>query len=64
VGAISGRGVTPDIDLGAVLPQPNREGEDVALRFCAQVFSRTHATDHAELLKVARQIMTSWTRAK
>jgi hypothetical protein len=51
---ISGRGVTPDIDLGG----------DEALRFGVQVFSATRSSDRAELLKTARELVSAHAATK
>ena len=59
VGVISGRGVTPDVDLGPVLAAPNPGGEDQAILFGAQVFLATRSNDRAELLQAARQILSA-----
>ncbi len=59
VGVITGRGVAPDIDVGAARPAPEGGDPDDVIRFAAQVLSTTRSPARGDLLNAAQRLLAA-----
>jgi hypothetical protein len=58
-GVITGRGVTPDIDVGAAHPVPEVGDKDDVIRFATQVLSTTRSPARGDLLNAAQRLLAA-----